>query len=89
MGLQGVTETVGIPTVADINDSPDEYAQALQAFGMTLDLGSEDETKAELGRITRSGSLRPLGFVRSIYRRPSSFAPLAPARRVPSENRGR
>lgn len=69
MGLQGVTETVGIPTVADINDSPDEYAQALQAFGMTLDLGSEDETKAELGRITRSGSLRPLGFVRSIYRR--------------------
>ncbi len=56
--------------MADINDSPDEYAQALQAFGMTLDLGSEDETKAELGRITRSGSLRPLGFVRSIYQRP-------------------
>ena len=64
-GLQNEQEDVGLPGVARLNASQPEYEAALQGLMSSADLMSENDFRDELLQVTKSGSVRPLNFVRT------------------------
>lgn len=60
--LHEVQEGVGFPTVSRINAFQPEYEAALDAFRDAIELADENTLRDEIARVTRMGTIRPLGF---------------------------
>lgn len=65
--LGQVQESAGVPTVTRINALQIEHEAALDQFRLAFDLKDENELRDEIARVTRAGTVRPLGFARLRY----------------------